>query len=278
VIERDYSYFTSGVRQAEPTSSALLSTSKYLNHAGLRSWLGTHFLRRNGADLPIYSDPASGLLQAMDDLRDEADYQRLIDAEKERNPGFRDWVAEKWLSTMQVEDFAGFDPGSFGGVFHRYVVENGIALNLGWKDANPKNDVEFIRMRSGQIHDYEHLMTGGGFNSLGELLPLFCRLSNPFVHYRAELAHAMSQLYIFVSHRMVMRSFLHYPQTWPTVLELIQRGVAVGQASASVYEMRYEDALHLPIPEAREKLGFVGAEDFDSTAMDLIFTEQDVAG
>jgi ubiquinone biosynthesis protein COQ4 len=276
-MKRDYTYFTSGIRQASPSSSALLSTSKYLNHAGLRDWLATHFLRRNGPDLPIYSDPASGLLQAMDDLRDEADYQRLIDAEKERNPSFRDWVGEKWLSTMQVEDFAQFPPESFGGIFYRYLIDNGIALNLGWDDRNPKNDVEFIRMRSGQIHDYEHLMTGGGFNSLGELLPLFCRLSNPFSHYSAELAHAMSQLYIFVSHRMVMRAFLHYPQTWPTVLELIERGIAVGQTSASVYEMRYEDALHLPIPEARAMLGFVGAEDFDSAAPDLIFTEQVLA-
>ena len=55
-------------------------------------------------------------------------------------------------------------------------------------------------------------------------------------------------------------------------------GVAVGEASASVYEMRYEDALHLPIPEAREKLGFVGAEDFDSVAADRIFTEQVAIG
>jgi ubiquinone biosynthesis protein COQ4 len=273
-LERDYSYFTSGISQAAPTSSALLSTSKYLNHAGLRDWLATHFLRRNGADIPIPSDPVSGITQALDDLRDVARYQRLIDAEKERNPSFRDWVAEKWLSAMQVEDFAKFDPDSFGGIFYRYLVDNGYALNLGWKEANPKSDVEFIRMRSGQIHDYEHLMTGGGFNSLGELLPLFCRLSNPFRHYSPELAQAMSELYIFVGPRMVMRSFLHYPQTWPTVLELIQRGIAVGEASASVYEMCYEDALHLPIPEAREMLGFVGAEDFDSAAMDLIFTEQ----
>ncbi|MBV1916779.1 MAG: hypothetical protein KUG65_01780, partial [Sphingomonadaceae bacterium] len=157
---------------------------------------------------------------------------------------------------------------------HRYIVDNNLLMGLGWEATNPKNDIEFIRMRSGQIHDYEHLMTGGGFNSLGELLPLFCRLSSPFAHYSAELAQAMSELYIFVGNRMVMRSFLHYPQTWPTVLELMQRGIAVGQASKSVYEMRYEDALHLPVPEAREFLGIREAEDFDSAAMDLIFTEQ----
>ena len=83
-MKRDYTYFTSGIRQAEPTSSALLSTSKYLNHPGLRDWLATHFLRRNGHDIPIPSDAASGLLQSLDDLRDDDEVQALIDAEKER--------------------------------------------------------------------------------------------------------------------------------------------------------------------------------------------------
>jgi ubiquinone biosynthesis protein Coq4 len=273
-VERDYSYLTSGIHVADAASSALLSSSKYLNHAGLRDWLATHFLRRNGADVPIPSDAASGLLQALDEIRDDTEVQSLIDAEKERNPSFRHWIEEKWLSTMQVEDFAKFDPESFGGIFHRYMVDNGIALNLGYKDPAPKTDIEFIKIRSAQIHDYEHLMTGGGFNSLGELVPLFGRISNPFVHYSPELAMNIAPHYIFLSHRMVMRAFLHYPQTWPTVLGLIQQGIAVGLASASVYEARYEDALHLPIPEAREKLGFVGAADFDSADADLIFSEQ----
>ncbi|MCB2046664.1 MAG: hypothetical protein KDE32_00400 [Novosphingobium sp.] len=276
-MERDYSYFTSGIQHAEPSSSALRSTSKYLNHAGLRDWLTTHFLRRNGHDVPIPSDAASGLLQALDEIRDDTEVQALIDAEKERNPSFRDWIDEKWLSTMQVEDFAKFDPESFGGIFYRYMVENGIALNLGYKDPAPKSDIEFIKIRSAQIHDYEHLMTGGGFNSLGELVPLFGRISNPFAHYSPELAANIAPHYIFLSHRMVMRAFLHYPQTWPTVLGLIQQGIAVGLASASVYEARYEDALHLSIPDARDKLGFVGATDFDSADADLIFSEQVVA-
>jgi ubiquinone biosynthesis protein COQ4 len=273
-MDRDYSYFTSGLRPAEPRSSDLRSTSKYLNHPGLRNWLATHFLRRNGPDLPIPSDPVSGLLQALDDLRDDDEVIRLIDAEKERNPDFRDWVAERWISPLQVEDFAKFNPDSFGGIYYRYMIENGFKLNLGWQDAPPRNDLEFIRIRSAQIHDYEHLMTGGGFNSMGEMVPAFCRLSNPFVHYAPELAANIAPHYIFIAHRMVMRSFLHYPQTWPTTLDLIMQGIEVGLASAPIYQARYEDALHLPVPEARAMLGFRKARDYDSAAMDLIFTEQ----
>lgn len=277
-MERDYSYFTSGVRPGQSSSSDLRSTSKYLNHPGLRQWLATHFLRRNGPDRPIPSDAASGLLQALDDLRDDAEVTRMIDAEKERNPSFRDWVDERWISPMQVEDFAKFDPDSFGGIYYRYMTVNGYRLNLGYKDPRPASDLEFIRIRSAQIHDYEHLMTGGGFNSMGEMVPLFSRLSNPFAHYAPDLAMNIAPHYIFLAHRMVMRSFLHYPQTWPTTLDLIVQGIEVGLASDPVYQARYEDALHLPVPQAREMLGFRKARDYDSAAMDLIFSEQVAAG
>ena len=234
----------------------------------------THFLRRNGADVPIPSDPASGLLQALDDIRDDAEVIRMINEEKERNPSFRDWINERYLSTLSVEDFEKFDPDSFGGIYYRYLTDNGFKLNLGYDDPVPENDLQFIRIRSAQIHDYEHLMTGGGFNSMGEMIPAFCRMSNPFVHYSPDLALNIAPHYVFLGYRMVMRSFLHYPQTWPMTLDLITQGIEVGLASDSVYEARYEDVLHLPVPEAREKLGFRKAKDFDSAEMDLIFTEQ----
>lgn len=38
--------------------------------------------------------------------------------------------------------------------------------------------------------------------------------------------------------------------------------------------MNYEAALHLPIPEAREMLGFRNVVDMDTREMDLIYTEQ----
>jgi hypothetical protein len=42
--------------------------------------------------------------------------------------------------------------------------------------------------------------------------------------------------------------------------------------------MNYEAALHLPIPEAREFLGFRNVVDMDTREMDLIFTEQVIPG
>ena len=278
-MKRDYTYFTAGIRQAEPTSSSLLSTSKYLNHPGLRDWLTTHFLRRNGPDIPIPSDPVMGLNQAMDDLRDEKELTRLIDIEKEKNPNVRKWLdEERHYMGLTKEDFSKFDPDSFGGTYYRHIADNGYELNLGWGYEVPKDDLTYIRIRSGQIHDFEHLMTGGQFNSLGELMPYYFRMSNPFSHFSPELAAGISQMFIFGGTRLVMRAFLHYPQVWPTVLSCITQAIHVGKTSESTHMMNYEAALHLPIPEAREMLGFRNVVDMDTREMDLIYTEQVIPG
>jgi len=273
-MKRDYSYFTSGVTQAKPTSSGLTSTSKYLNHPGLRDWMVTHFLRRNGPDIPIPADPVLGLNQALDDLRDVDKLTRLIDAEKEKNPKVREWLKVRPYMGLKKEDFAKFDPDSFGGKYNAYITANNYELNLGWGYEKPESDLDYIRTRSGQLHDFEHLMTGGQFNSLGELLPYYFRLSNPFSHFSPELAAGISEIFVFGGHRLVMRAFLHYPQVWTTVLDLMQRGIKIGQASESTHMMDYEAVLHLSVPEAREKLGFRHAEEVDTAAMDLIYTEQ----
>ena len=273
-MKRDYSYFHKGIEQVSTTSSSLVSSSRFLNHAGLREWLQLHLLRRNGPDLPIPADPTLGLAQALSEMRTPERMQTLIDAEKERNPAFRDWVEEKYLSPLTEDDFAKFPKESFGGQYYKYITEYGIALNFGWANTPPASDWEFIQKRNGQIHDFEHLMTGGQFNSLGEILPYMVRLSNPHTHLTPEVATEFSLIYIFGGSRLLFRSFLHYPETWPIVLEMMEQGLAIGRASDPIMMMRYEDALHLSIPEAREKLGYRNAKDIDTSELDKIFTEK----
>lgn len=274
-MKRDYSYFQKGVSEVPTTSSQLVSSSRFLNHAGLRDWLMLHLLRRNGPDLPIPADPTRGLAQALGDLRTSERMQTLIDYEKERNEPFRAWLEERYLSPLTEDDFAKFPKGSFGAAYHHYIVEHGIALNFGWANVEPESDWQFIQMRNGQIHDFEHLMTGGQFNSLGELLPYMVRLSNPFTHLTPEVATELSLIYIFGGSRLIFRSFLHYPDTWPTALAMMDRGIRIGTASDPIMMMRYEDALHLSIAEAREMLGYREAEDFDSEAASRVFTEEE---
>jgi ubiquinone biosynthesis protein Coq4 len=272
---KDYSYFHKGIKPVETTSSFLRSSSKYLNNADLRNWMMTHFLRRNGPDQPIPADPTLGLSQSLEAMRDTDKVLSLIAREKTINPKFKTWVEARYLSTLTKQDFAGYPAGSLGGAYYKYLMDFGFELNLGFKAMPPPcNDLEYIYYRFAQIHDLEHLVTGGGFNSLGELLPYFVRLSNTHQHMSPELAQFLCEIYIFGGTRLEMRSCLHYPTTWLTVIDLMRRGIAIGLASESIIMMRYEDAFHLPIPEARVLLGVRNAEDIDTADEDEVFTEK----
>ena len=61
-------------------------------------------------------------------------------------------------------------------------------------------------------------------------------------------------LALFGAVRFVMRSLLHYPETWTVATLAMMRGMRVGKASGRLFMARYEDVLHRPLAEARERL------------------------
>lgn len=69
-------------------------------------------------------------------------------------------------------------------------------------------------LRSGQIYRLRaHILTGGGFNYMGELIPYWFRLATIHTHVQNRaLAGEMSVLSILGTMRYVVRTMLHYPQ------------------------------------------------------------------
>jgi ubiquinone biosynthesis protein Coq4 len=264
-------YFLKGVRKVPSASSSLVSSSKYLNDPAIREWLALHYLRKNGPDLPTSGDTPNGLVQALHRVRDFDALERLIAAEKEKNPKFRAWLDRKPICRHTIEDFGKYEPGTVGGLYYRYVVDNNFQLNLGWRFPDNDSDRDYILFRSGQVHDFEHIITGGGFNTLGELMPYFTRLSNLHANLSQELAHALFTLYVFGGFRMVFRSALHYPKTWLTVVDLMQRAIKIGLNSECILMAPFEDVFHLTPAAAREALGVRFAEDLDTVEASRIF-------
>lgn len=267
-------YLMTRVSQAPTTSSTLTSTSKYLNHAGLRDWVATHFLRRNGPDRGNEGDTADGLITAMADLTDVDEVERLIEQERQVNPAFRTWIDEAYIAPHSVAFFADCPPGSVGGIYHDCLVNHGFKVNLGRASLEPGSRFEFMRFRMGQIHDFEHIITGGGFNTLGELLPYFVRLSNVHRHVSPELAGELTKYYVLGGYRFPVRAGLHYPQIYLTVLDIIQRGIRIGMDSSPIFMARFEDVLNLSPVEARAALGVRHAEDLDTEEASRIFDDR----
>ncbi|TZG29383.1 Coq4 family protein [Sphingomonas montanisoli] len=266
-------YLMTRVKTPETRSSVLISSSPFLNHAGLRDWVATHYLRKNGPDRGNEGDTADGLIPALNSMTDVPKIERLIDEEREKNPAFRDWVDEAYIAPHSADFFKGYPEGSFG---HRYwsVIDGGYQPNLAREMIVPKSRYEFIRFRFGQIHDFEHLIAGGGFNTLGELMPYFVRLSNVHRHLSSELAGELTRFYVLGGYRFPVRAGLHYPQIYMTVLELQMRGIRIGLESDPIFMAKFEDVLHLPLPEARAALGVRHAEDLDTEEASRIFDDR----
>ena len=258
----DYSYLMSGITPVATESSVLVSSSRYLNDLRVRDWVATHLLRRNGPDVPTPSDSIQ-LVQILREVQDVGHINALFAAERRKNTALDQWFREGFVSTFGVDDLAHHAPDTVGGIFHSQLTAHDMQINI-VPPFEPKNDFEYFQLRAGQTHDLEHILGGGGFDFIGELVPYYMRLANLFVHLSPELAGELSAFSILGSSRILTRAVLHYPQTWLVTLDAVERGTAVGRQSDPIFMMRYEEIFDLPLMEARAKLGIRGARDADT--------------
>jgi ubiquinone biosynthesis protein COQ4 len=247
--------------------SVLTENSPYLKHDKLREWMGFLMLRRLG-DLEM-SNPVAFATIHMRMVREMLDHDRinaLFAQERRRNPAVDKWFAQKHVSTYTAEDLAAYPEGSFGGVFHRYVVQCGYELDLGI-NLPLDTDFDYWVVRGLQNHDLEHLLGGGGFNAIGEMIPASTRWGSLFRHFDPELAGLLNIPTFLLFQAELASAMLHTPEVFPTLFGRMQRGWLIGQTSGPYFMARIEDVFHLPLAEARKALEINNVDDADTTAM-----------
>ena len=259
----DIPYLARGVKLLGTDSSVLVSSSKYLNHPRLREWIAFIALKKNGPDFPPAAEMYQ-LLSFIDELRDFDHIEHMITEERKVNPRFDKWFSDWWVSDYTLDDLKDCAPGTVGGIYYKTATEGNYDIQI-VPDYKPQTQWQFYSLRSGQTHDYEHILTGGGFNYMGELIPYWFRLATIHTHIQnKELAGEMSVLSIFGTMRYVIRTMLHYPQIWETALTCIEQGIRIGRASDPFWMAKIEDVWHVPLEEARAQLGVRGAVDLDT--------------
>ncbi len=255
----DIPYLLRGITQIPTSSSTLISSSRYLNSPRLREWVATELLRRNGPDVPTPSG-AYQLSFIIKELQDYAHIDALLEAERKRLPALDRFLGERFVSTYTKEDLAKYPPDSVAGLFYKQINDNNYQVNI-VPPYHPKGAYDYWLLRSGQIHDMEHIITGGGFDSLGEVVVGLARLENIYKHFSPELANELTVMQFFASFRFISRMALHYPRVWRDTWDAIERGRKAGLASDPYVVARYEDVFHLTPVEARKVLGVREVDD-----------------
>jgi ubiquinone biosynthesis protein COQ4 len=270
-------YLGKNIRRTSTDSSLLASNSRWLNNSAVREILATWLLRKNGADFPVEADHTLGMREATEQVIPPSEIEELMIEERRVNSVFDAFMAEGFFSRFRNDDFEQYAPGTVGGIIGRQIRDFGFDLTLGVdmsKVERPSTNFAFWKLRTGQTHDFEHIAVGGQFNSIGEIVVIFAKAANTSMHLSPKLASALNAYLLFSGMRMVSRSLLHYPETWPKALECLEQGVRVGRASAPIYAYRYEDVFHLTPEAAREKLGVRYAHEVDSERDAMIFREE----
>lgn len=252
--------------------SRLSSSSKHLNHPLMRDWCAKEMLRRNGADLP----PPAGVYessQLLAELRDMDRLEALITEERRKFPAFDAWFLRGQELNLTREKLAKCPPGSLGAALLRYVVENNFDLELIGRPEPQTQWARFLRHRA-RGHDLEHLMVGGGFDYMGELVVYYYELTQIARFFSPELGGELNQMYIFGALRYTVRTVLHYPQAWPTAFECMERGTRIGLASDCAMFVDYEALLPLSLEEARAAVGVREVEAVDTAQMSWLWGAQ----
>lgn len=256
-------YLARGVIPVSTQSSVLVSSSKYQNDPRLRDWIAKVALKANGPDF-LPAAEMYELIGILGELRDYDRIEELFHEERKTNTLLDQWLSEGFVSDYKLADMADCAPGTLGGIMYAAFADGGYEVQI-VPHYEPKSQWEYYSLRSGQTHDFEHILTGGGFNYMGELVPYWFRLSTIDAHIQnKELAGEMAAMSVLGTTRYVVRTMLHYPEVWQTALQCIKQGIEVGTNSDPFWMAKMEDYWHMPLAEARAALGIRGAMDLDT--------------
>lgn len=269
--EEDLPYLQRGRQKVETKSSVLISSSKYMNDFRIREWVMTQCLKRNGRDYPVtYGIPS--LIDAVREVQDHERIEELFNEARRGWPEFDKWLDERWLARLTREDMKSCPEGSVGGIWYNWLVGAGMEVDI-IPTFEPRSGFEYFFLRGVQIHDIMHILSGGGFDGIGEIMPAFLKYGNLFRHFTPELAGLLNVQNTLLTIPMFMRGPLHYPELTLRMFELSHYAMKVGEQSDALFLPRYEDWLDLPLEEARRRFGVRGAHTIDTSRESAYWSE-----
>jgi ubiquinone biosynthesis protein COQ4 len=264
MTEDDLPYLQRGRKTVETISTGLISSSKYLNDYRIREWITNQCLKRYGRDMPsTYGIPM--LIEAVREVQDHDRIEVLFNEARRTWPELDRWLDERWLSPLRRDDMKACPKGSLGGIWYHQLSTANLEVDI-IPGFQPKTAFEYFFLRGVQIHDFMHILAGGEFNEVGEIIPSYLKYGNLFRWFSPELAGLLNVQNTFLTGPVFIRTALHYPDLFTRMWDLANYAMIVGRESDALFLPRYEDWLDLPLEEARRKFGVRGAHACDTKA------------
>jgi ubiquinone biosynthesis protein COQ4 len=270
--EEDLPYLQRGRQKVETVSTALISSSPYLNDYRIREWIVNQCLKRNGRDMPpTYGIPM--LIEAVREVQDHGRIETLFNEARRGWPEFDRWLDERHLATLRRDDMKSCPEGSLGGIWYKQLSGANMEVDI-IPSFEPRSSFEYFFLRGVQIHDFMHILGGGGFDGLGEIIPAYVKYGNLFRWFVPELAGLLNVQNTLLTAPMFVRGPLHYPELFMQMWSMAEHGMRVGRESDALFLPRYEDWLDLPLEEARRKFGVRGAHTINTTRESMFWDEK----
>ena len=179
-------------------------------------------------------------------------------------PGATEFLKEKRIpEPTKVEDLKACAPGTLGKGYYDFVVENNLMekFAVDYRAFNEKlhasgkldrlpEDMSYMMVRGTQIHDYQHVLAGFDSSPYGEL--------GLAAYYLAQLRfpyHAMRMAVTF-SHAAFVN-----PDITVDAMDAIVEGWSKGRASGNLNFAIWEDEIHTPLTELRQRYNIQVAEE-----------------
>ncbi len=255
-------YMNDGYKKPLGFTSLPLSTSPYLNDPILVEHVARQTLRRNGTDLPpTWNYPV--MAAAVEAAQDQERINFLFVEARRSWPELDQWLSERYLSRWKKADLAECAPGTLGHTVFEHFDEYGLE-NVMSSTAFPcDNDFQYFHRRRTEIHDFMHVLSGAGFDYIGEFLVNMVNYGSFYKYFDPELAKETLVKNSINTFPHLCRASIHYPMGFPYIWDHMTRGVEIGRQSGPWFLKRIEDYIHYPLDEAREALEIRGAVDPD---------------
>lgn len=248
-------YFNGAIKKIETTSSVLVSSSKYLNHAGLRDLISQEMLRRNGPDLPntAFIPEVAQILIMLEDL---PRIMQLFEEEKARLPKFREWCEKRQLADFKKDEVKHCAPGTLGAMLYDFMENSGYELDIFYREVQVVNDFTYYLRQTALTHDIEHMISGFGPNHGGEVALLTANMHAKCRYFHPELAAFINRIQSYLKAKTIMKDGLHYPEAMVINLEAEFRGAEQGRNwTYPLMLCPWRDWIDRQVSDIREEMG-----------------------